>query len=75
MRVAPLLIAALLAAPLAAAHLPHNRSSIQVSESERGVAVEARGTAVYANLTLLADIERDAVMHVVDPAQGVVEVA
>lgn len=71
-RLGPLVLALLLLAPLAVAHVPHARGSIQYSEGERSVSIEKSGTAAFVNLTLVADIERDPVMHVIDPAQGLV---
>lgn len=73
-RALALLLLATLTAPLAAAHLQFERPTLQAGQSLRMVEASMNGTRATISLTQSADILRDHVEHVIDPAEGIIQV-
>ncbi|GEM_PF-3742463 len=69
MRPAPLALALVLLAPLALAHVPHDRAFVQATEGDRVVEVALNGTAAQVTLLDSADRLRHVVTHGVNPGR------
>lgn len=67
MRSATLLLVLLLATPLAAAHIDHDRESIQRFQYPRSVNMTTDGLTARADLVLVVEPLRHLVRHTVDP--------
>lgn len=74
MRVALVLLAAALLAPLVAAHVPHTRPPLQASEAPRQVETSLNGTVATFDLYDQSDRLRHYVRHVVAPGRMSFEV-